>query len=314
MPATSDRTSTSTRTGARTSGNTGSSGRLRASDRMRGLLAPFPAWIRLLGAAALVTELVVGLNLATDTGTPATAAPPARTPARTPASPVPATPTPAPTSTTPTPTPTPTPTMTPTASSDLVVTRIEEGTVVTLRRLPGKGSRTIGRVTDPKTGLSFAELGAPWRRSRPIGDGPVQDGRYNLRQTLPTESYGPDGDREWWADLDSQHLWSELDAGDSMYDAARAMLDYKQAGAFPSGTTGQDIASQPVRRGWLLARMMRMPPSPDGRQASQELSVAIAVDTGRPRPAVLWITIPDTHRRLWPDVHTVVRSLKIVPE
>ncbi|MCP2358331.1 hypothetical protein HD597_005351 [Nonomuraea thailandensis] len=272
---------------------------------MRGLLAPFPTWIRLLGAAALITELVVGLNLATGSGTPVTAA----TPVQTPTPPFPATPTPAPT-TTPTAT---TPTATPSASSDLRVTRIEEGTVVTLARRPGKGSKTIGRVTDPRTGLSFAELGAPWRRSRPIGDGPVKDGRYNLRQTLLTETYGPDGDREWWADLDSQHLWSELDVGDSMYDAARAMLDHKQAGAFPAGTTGQDIASQPVHRGWLLARMMRMPPSPDGREAAQELSVAIAVDTGRPRPAVLWITIPDTHRHLWPDVHTVVESLKIVP-
>ncbi|MGR6917981.1 hypothetical protein ACU635_27380 [[Actinomadura] parvosata] len=298
MPATSGRTD------APGHPRTGGSGHVRTSDRMRALLAPFPGWLRLLGAAVLVTELVVGLHLATDARTPATAAPPVRTPA--PAVPEP--PTPAPTSVAPTPTPAPS------ASSDLAVTRIEEGTVVRLSRQPGKGSKTIGRVTDPKTGLSFAELGAPWRRSRPIGDGPIKDGRYNLRQTLLTETYGPDGDREWWADLDSQHLWSELDAGDSMYDAARAMLDHKQASAFPAGTTGQDIASQPVRDGWLLARMMRMPPSPDGREASRELSVAIAVDTGRRRPAVLWITIPDTHRRLWPDVHTVVKSLRVVPE
>ncbi|MGP4101748.1 hypothetical protein [Nonomuraea sp. KM90] len=277
----------------------------RTSDRMRDLMAPFPGWLRLVGGALLLTELAVGLHLATGDGTPAT--PPAQA-SPTPAAEAIATPIPTPTSAPPSAVPTPSPT-----SSDLVVKRIAEGTVVTLRRHPGKGAKVIGRVTDPKTGLSFAELGAPWRRSRPISDGPVTDGRYNLRQTLLTESYGPDGDREWWADIDSQHLWSELDAGDSLYDAARAMLDAKQAGAFPSGTTGEDIASQPVRHGWLLARMMRMPPSPDGREASQELSVTIAVDTGRPRPAVLWITIPDTHKQLWPDVHTLVKSLKVVP-
>jgi hypothetical protein len=277
----------------------------RTSDRMRRLMAPFPSWIPLLGAAVLLAELVIGIPMAVDGGSaPAPLSMPSRYPSATPApiSPPSAEPSPTPSRATATP-----------SRSEAEVTRIPEGKVVTLRRYQGGGSDVIGRVTDPKTGLSFAELGSPWRRSRPIGDGPIKDGRYNLRQTLLTETYGADDDREWWADIDSQHLWSDLDAGESLYDAARAMLDYKQVSAFPAGTKGRDIASQPVRRGWLIARMIQMPPSPDGRKARQELSVAIAVDTGRPRPAVLWITIPDTHRRLWPDVDTLVRSLKVVP-
>ncbi|RVX41372.1 hypothetical protein EDD27_3896 [Nonomuraea polychroma] len=275
------------------------------SHRMRRLMAPFPSWIPLLGAAVLLAELVIGIPMAVDGGSaPAPLSMPSPYPSVTaaPISPPTAEPSPTPARATATP-----------SRSEVEVTRIPEGRVVTLRRYRGRGSAVIGRVTDPKTGLSFAELGSPWRRSRPIGDGPIKDGRYNLRQTLLTETYGPDDDREWWADIDSQHLWSDLDAGESLYDAARAMLDYKQGNAFPAGTKGRDIASQPVRRGWLIARMIQMPPSPDGRKARQELSVAIAVDTGRPRPAVLWITIPDTHRRLWPDVDTLVRSLKIVP-
>ncbi|MFG6200579.1 hypothetical protein [Nonomuraea sp. JJY05] len=274
---------------------------------MKRLMAPFPKWVPLLGSAVLLAELVIGLPMAAGGGSarePRAMPTPSPSVTAVPPSPVAAAPTPTPTPALATATPSP---------SGLEVTRIEEGTVVKLRRRPGQGSSVIGRVTDPRTGLSFAELGSPWRRSRPIGDGPIKDGRYNLRQTLLTETYGTDDDREWWADIDSQQLWSDLDAGDSLYDAARAMLDYKQGNAFPSGTKGRDIASQPVRRGWLLARMIQMPPSPDGRKARQELSVAIAVDTGRPRPAVLWITIPDTHRRLWPDVDTLVRSLKIVP-
>ncbi|NRQ40542.1 hypothetical protein HII36_53340 [Nonomuraea sp. NN258] len=272
------------------------------SDRMRRLVKPLPTWVLVLGGFVLAAEFAIGLPIATS-GRQADPAPrtmpfhPVRVtpaePVRTAAPVVPVVPTTRP------------------SAEGPVVTRIAEGAVVPLRTYRGRGSAVIGRVTDPKTGLSFAELGAPWRRSRPISDGPVKDGRYNLRQTLLTESYGPDDDRDWWADIDSQHLWSELDAGDSLYDAARAMLDYKQGSAFPAGTTGRDIASQPVRGGWLLARMIQMPPSPDGRKALRELSVTIAVDTGRPRPAVLWITIPDTHERLWPDVHTLVKSLKV---
>lgn len=278
----------------------------RTSDRMRRLMAPFPSWIPLLGSAVLLAELVIGIPMAVDGGgsdpVPRSMESPSPMVTATPVSPRSAEPSPTPTRVTPTPTPT-----------GPEVRRIPEGTVVKLRRYRGQGSPVIGRVTDPKTGLSFAELGSPWRRSRAVSDGPIKDGRYNLRQTLLTETYGSDDDREWWADIDSQHLWSELNAGESLYDAARAMLDYKQGGAFPNGTTGRDIASQPVRRGWLLARMIQMPPSPDGRKARRELSVAIAVDTGRPRPAVLWITIPDTHQRLWPDVDTLVKSLKVVP-
>ncbi|MGN9843168.1 hypothetical protein ACTMTI_34095 [Nonomuraea sp. H19] len=278
----------------------------RTSDRMRQIMAPFPSWIPFLGAAVVLAELVIGIPMAVGGGgsapAPRSMESPSPSVTATPVSPPSAEPSPTPARATPTPSPT-----------GPEVRRIPEGTVVKLRRYRGQGSAVIGRVTDPKTGLSFAELGSPWRRTRPISDGPIKDGRYNLRQTLLTETYGPDDDREWWADIDSQHLWSDLDAGDSLYDAARAMLDYKQGSAFPTGTTGRDIASQPVRRGWLIARMIQMPPSPDGRKARQELSVAIAVDTGRPRPAVLWITIPDTHRRLWPDVDTLVRSLRVVP-
>ncbi|WP_188195243.1 hypothetical protein [Nonomuraea sp. SYSU D8015] len=277
----------------------------RTSDRMRRLMEPFPSWIPFLGAVVILVELFVLLPEAAGGGFAAEPRPAPSVVTIVTAVPVrPSPPEPSPTPTRATPTPSP---------SGPEVERIPEGTVVKLRRYPGRGSSVIGRVTDPKTGLSFAELGSPWRPSRPINDGPIKDGRYNLRQALVTETYGPDDDREWWADIDSQHLWSDLDAGDSLYDAARAMLDYKQDAGFPGGTRGRDIASQPVRRGWLLARMMEMPPSPDGRKARRELSIAIAVDTGRPRPAVLWITIPDTHRRLWPDVDTLVKSLKVVP-
>ncbi|MGP3919812.1 hypothetical protein [Nonomuraea sp. 10N515B] len=204
---------------------------------MRRLMAPFPAWIPLLGAAVLLAELVIGIPMAVGSGSaPAPRSMTSPSPRVTAATPDPPSSEPSPTPTRVTPTPSP---------SGPEVTRIPEGTVVELRRHRGRGSPVIGRVTDAKTGLSFAELGSPWRRSRPIDDGPIQDGRYNLRQTLLTETYGPDDDREWWADIDSQHLWSDLDAGDSLYDAARAMLDHKQAGAFPAGTTGRDLASQP---------------------------------------------------------------------
>ncbi|WP_214108561.1 hypothetical protein [Acrocarpospora catenulata] len=88
------------------------------------------------------------------------------------------------------------------------------------------------------------------------------------------------------------------------------MLDHKQRNNFPSGTRGRDVASQPIRNGWMIVREMHMPKSDAGRKANLELAAAIAVDTGADRPGILWITIPETHRRLWPDLNRLAGSVR----
>lgn len=42
-----------------------------------------------------------------------------------------------------------------------------------------------------------------------------------------------------------------------------------------------------------------------------DLSAVVVVDTGRARPAYLWIDIPETHKRLYKDVNTVLDSLRV---
>jgi hypothetical protein len=38
----------------------------------------------------------------------------------------------------------------------------------------------------------------------------------------------------------------------------------------------------------------------------------VAVDTGRPVPAIVTVTVPDNKNRLLPDINTVVRSLHVI--
>ncbi|TKK90924.1 hypothetical protein FDA94_03985 [Herbidospora galbida] len=276
----------------------------KVSPKARRLYVRVPVWANLLGGALLVTQVITGISLAANSGATPTALPRPDRPA--PPRPV--------TATTPTPEPTPTPTEepTPSPSPTLEVDRIAEGTVVRLKKYSGTPSQVIGEVRDRKARLRYAELGKPWKPAKGQPEGLFSDGRYSTRQSFVTEEYGPDLDSEWFADIDAQRLWSDVDGGDSPYDAAVAMLDYKQENNFPRGTKGKDVASQRVPNGWLVAREMRMPPSELGRKARLELAVAVAVETGADRPSVIWITIPDTHKRLWPDIATVVSSLRVL--
>nr|WP_062337857.1 hypothetical protein [Herbidospora sakaeratensis] len=276
------------------------------SPRARRLYVRVPVWANLLGGALLVTQVIAGISLAANSGETRSALPDPDP--VTPPTPV-AMATPTPEATTPTPTPKPTPSPSPA----LAVDRIPEGAVVRLKKYSGTPSPVIGEVRDRKARLRYAELGKPWNPAKGQPEGLFSEGRYSTRQTFVTEEYGPDLDSEWFADIDAQRLWSDVDGGDSPYDAAVAMLDYKQENNFPRGTKGKDIASQRVPRGWLVAREMRMPPSELGRKAELELAVAVAVETGADRPSVLWITIPETHKRLWPDITTVVSSLRVLP-
>lgn len=274
----------------------------QVSPQARRLYVRVPVWANLLGSALLITQVIAGISLAVSSdGKPV-------------AVPVPKRETPVPESTpTPEPTPTSTPTPTPSPSPTMEVDRIPEGTVVRLKKFSGTPSQVIGEVRDRKARLRYAELGKPWRPAKGQPEGLFSDGRYSTRQSFVTEEYGPDLDSEWFADIDAQRLWSDVDGGDSPYDAAVAMLDYKQENNFPRGTRGKDVASQRVPHGWLVAREMRMPPSELGRKATLELAVAVAITTGADRPSVVWITIPDTHKRLWPDITTVVSSLRVLP-
>ncbi|GAA1016051.1 hypothetical protein Aple_011540 [Acrocarpospora pleiomorpha] len=270
----------------------------KVSPRAEKIFGRVPTAVNLVGSALLITQVVVGISLAvgSDEPDPVALIPPPPT--------MNVVPTPEVVAATPVepPSPSPTPTM--------EVKRIPEGEIVRLKRFAGAGSPVIGQVKDKKARLTFVELGAPWGRSQSLGTGPIVDGTYSKRQTFVTEEYGPALDRQWWADIDSQRHTAELAPGESLYDIAAATLDYKQSRSFPSGTVGVDLASQPIKNGWVIVRQMRMPESDAGRKSRIELSAVAALNTGTARPGILWITIPDTHKRLWPDINRVIASVR----
>jgi hypothetical protein len=49
-----------------------------------------------------------------------------------------------------------------------------------------------------------------------------------------------------------------------------------------------------------------------GTKATGDVMTVAIVDTGKQEPAVLFMSVPNTNRKLWPDVNYVVRQLKVM--
>ncbi|WP_119728497.1 hypothetical protein [Thermomonospora amylolytica] len=184
-------------------------------------------------------------------------------------------------------------------------TRLTE--TVPVKRYPGTGSPVAGRVSDGDPRLSYTALGGEWGRSRTVD--PLLAG-YSREQRFDTEP-------KWQAAIASGFVDDDLMehyTGENRLRAlAGAALDYRQFMDFDETARGRDVASQPIRaggrKGWVVVREIRHD-TPDVR-ARLDLTAMVVVDTGRPRPSFLWICIPETHKKLWPDINTVIDSLRV---
>ncbi|GGT68922.1 hypothetical protein [Actinomadura citrea] len=179
--------------------------------------------------------------------------------------------------------------------------------VVRVPRYKGSGSPVLGRVGDGDARLSYAELGGAWgpsRRSDPEVTG------YGRRQVFDT-------DASWQAVLASGKVSSALMGAYKGPDRLRALTtavqDARQHSAFTDTTTGRDVASQPIdvsgRKAWVIVREMHF--RKEGVSSTMDLSAVVVVDTGRPRPSFVWLDVPGSHKRLWPDVNTLISSLRV---
>lgn len=178
---------------------------------------------------------------------------------------------------------------------------------VPVKRYPGKGSPVAGRVSDGDPRLSYAALGGEWGRSRTVDP---RIAGYSRQQSFDTEP-------KWQAVVASGFVDSDLmehyTGRDRLRALAGAALDYRQFVDFDETARGRDVASQPIRvsgrKGWAVVREIRY--DTRGVRSKRDLTAMVMVDTGRPRPSFLWICIPETHEKLWPDVNTVIDSLRV---
>lgn len=183
-----------------------------------------------------------------------------------------------------------------------------------LEQFAGSHSPVAGRVTDTSAGLSYAKFGKPWEVAAPKS--PMAAAGFTGRQDVVTEKNG--STPIWWGRLMSTMLNSTDNGlyggpGTEQKTAEQlAMLYETRLYGFRHQT--RQVASQSLtvsgHQGWLVGYYLTYH-RPKVKATGEIFTVAV-VDTGRARPGVLFMSIPDTQKKLWPDFNYVLHTLKVV--
>ncbi|MFC6080011.1 hypothetical protein [Sphaerisporangium aureirubrum] len=164
-----------------------------------------------------------------------------------------------------------------------------------LANFPGRGGDTKGRVTDKRSGITFARFVKEWKLTA--------SSPFATRRTLPAVKGA--GHRGVLATCPVPIL-VQKDLKDTAYLAARWTLNHHPAGAKITW-----LASQPFkagkRDGWLLG--YRVTYLVDGDKHRSTAAVAL-VDVPKDKPALVFITIPDAQKKRFADINTLVSSIR----
>jgi hypothetical protein len=138
---------------------------------------------------------------------------------------------------------------------------------------------------------------------------------FSAGQFAVTEKAGNDPKR--WGRLLSAQLGG---ADKNAYDgpgteraAAARVADSYEARMYGYKHKKKVLASQSLdvdgHKGWLVGYYLTY--HRPGVKATGEIFTVAFVDTGKKAPGVVLMTVPNTHKKLWPDVNYVMRSIKV---
>ncbi|MER6177992.1 hypothetical protein [Streptosporangium sp. NPDC001681] len=161
-----------------------------------------------------------------------------------------------------------------------------------LGRLPGKAYKSKRRIEDDRTGVSLIRFGKPWKV---FGASP-----FSTKQVLPKVK--GIAHRAMLVSCPVPIL-VQREAKDTALLAARWTLNHH-----PKGSRIAWVASQPIKDGWLLAYRVKY--KIKGKTRSSMAALAVVEAPGA-KPAMLFVTIPDTQSKRWRDINTAVSSLRL---
>ncbi|MCT9931061.1 hypothetical protein N5079_12630 [Planotetraspora sp. A-T 1434] len=166
-----------------------------------------------------------------------------------------------------------------------------------LRNLPGKSAATRGLIKDRRSGVAFPRFAKVWKLAKASP--------FASRQVLPKVKGSA-----FRGLLVSCPV--PIPVQDSLRDtaflAARWTLNHH-----PSGATITWAASQPIRvgkqDGWLLGYNVHY--TLKGKKRTSMAAIAL-VDVSLDKPALVFVTIPDTQKKHWRDINTVMSRIKLL--
>ncbi|WP_089326437.1 hypothetical protein [Actinomadura meyerae] len=198
------------------------------------------------------------------------------------------------------------------AAEQSEATRVQLPPDKPLATFKGRPSRMLGRVNDTHSGLSYPRFAAPWQL--PTKKNKLGTPGWSGQQIMVTERRAQ---QLWYGQLLTgtlaPTLLSAYQGPESVKNVtALAAQGYEgQYYAFPHKTA--PLASQELtvggRKGWLIASYLTY--QRDGVRATGEVVATAVVDTGREAPAVVFASMPNTHKKYWPDLNAFLTHLKL---
>jgi hypothetical protein len=157
--------------------------------------------------------------------------------------------------------------------------------------MPGTPSLILGAVIDTKSAITYSKLGSPW-----------------VTKAVPSFSAGQ---RVGTTRLPRTVIASSLLPGATPVTALKTDADYRKVALtavrwtirtqHPAGSKVVWTASQKpaTGKGWLLG--YRVTYVVKGKKHTSQAALSL-LDIGRRKPAMLFVTVPDTRKQLWADV------------
>jgi len=164
-----------------------------------------------------------------------------------------------------------------------------------LRSLPGRSAATHGLIKDRRSGVALPRFARSWALAKPAP--------FASRQLLPKvkgASY-----RGMLVSCPVP-IPEQKTLRDTAFLAARWTLNHH-----PSGATITWTASQPIKagkqKGWLLGYTVHY--TLKGKKRVSAAALAL-VDVPEKKPAVVFVTIPDSQKKRWHDINKVMSSVR----
>lgn len=168
-----------------------------------------------------------------------------------------------------------------------------------LKALPGTPSVVLGAVTDAKSAVTYASLGKPWAaKAVPSFSVGQQVGSAGLPRTVIASGTLPGA-------TPAKPLKSDADYRRAALSAVKwTIRNHHPEGGKVTWTASQRLATG---KGWVLA--YRVTYEVKGKKRTSQAALAV-IDIGRRKPSVLFVTVPDTRKRLWADIAPVMASVR----
>ncbi|MEU4164260.1 hypothetical protein [Actinoplanes sp. NPDC026670] len=172
---------------------------------------------------------------------------------------------------------------------------------------PADGERT----SDPEAGITYKRYGAPWVTWTDVWNAGTLQVPYRVGQHFVTEIY-----------QGGQYHASILSAAVPAADNDAVSLDLEcvgrqvvadvRAGYYPQPNSMEPIRDEVTTLGGLPAWVseFRLSFREPGLTATSELSAVAVIDVGKPTAAILYVSIPDTHRQFDDVVDEVLASVR----